>query len=317
MRAPVILIQKDLLVVRLKGDWLLSHTTPSWRAVDPVAGFQRIVKEKRARDIAMAVLDQRRSFPNAIVLATDRTSFAVERGEVDFPEDARFLVVDGQHRLWAQKYSSFVADYACMIHLGLSEVDMAKLFLEINNTQKRVPPSLRWDLVRLIEPEEDPYGLGAVEIVYELVTDDSSPLYQRVDLTGEQGQIVLKQASLAPEIKSVISNTDSDIGTEGLDIQIEVFRRYFSAMRLVDPSAWTNGTTPFQTNRVMRALVRILPLIHVSEKRKAREITIQTYAGYLRKVQPESLQPDAIRALQGSAGITAIFETLRNQVFGG
>lgn len=316
MKAPVILIQKDLLVVRLKGDWLLSHTTPSWRIQDPVAGFQRIVKEKRAKDIAMAVLDQRRSFPNAIVLATDNTGFPIERDQVDFPEDARFLVVDGQHRLWAQRYSTYIAEYACMIHLGLSEVEMAKLFLEINNTQKRVPPSLRWDLVRLIEPEEDPYGLAAVEIVYELVTDDDSPLYQRVDLTGEQGQIVLKQASLAPEIKSVIANGESGIGSESLDIQIEVFRRYFSAMRLVDPSAWASGVTPFQTNRIMRALIRLLPLIHVAEKKKARDVSIQTYADYLRKIQPETLEPEAIRALQGSAGITAIFETLRTQVFG-
>lgn len=316
MKAPLILIQKDLLVVRLKGDWLLDHTTPSWRAKDPIEGFQRIVKDKRAKDIAMAVLDQRRSFPNAIILATDISRFSSEGSEVDIPDDIRFLVVDGQHRLWAQRYSTYIADYACMIHLGLSEVDMAKLFLEINNTQKRVPPSLRWDLVRLIEPEEDPSGLAAVEIVYELVTDDESPLYQRVDLTGEQGQIVLKQASLAPEIKSIIASRDSEIGAEGLDIQIEIFRRYFSAMRLVDPTTWASGNTPFQTNRIMRALIRLLPIIQASEKQKAKEISIQTYAGYLRRIKPESLEPEAIRALQGSAGIIAIYDTLMTQVFG-
>jgi hypothetical protein len=34
------------------GRWLLDHSTPSWRIDDPKKGFQRIVKEQRAKEIA-------------------------------------------------------------------------------------------------------------------------------------------------------------------------------------------------------------------------------------------------------------------------
>ena len=73
--APGFLLQKDptIIFATLPGTWLLQHTTPSWRYSNPEEGFQRMVDTKRARDIALAVLDQHRTFPNAIVLATDVT----------------------------------------------------------------------------------------------------------------------------------------------------------------------------------------------------------------------------------------------------
>ena len=98
-----------------------------------------MVRPKRAREIALAVLDQHRTFPNAIVLATDVTTIGIESGQVSISDDIIFLIVDGQHRLWAQQFSLFHAHYACLIHTGLSVEDMANLFLEINDNQKRYP----------------------------------------------------------------------------------------------------------------------------------------------------------------------------------
>src|SRR5574337_533723 len=174
--------QPLIYVTALPGPWLLQRSTPAWRIKDPKKGFQRIVKAERAKKIAVEVLDQRRTFPTAIVLATNKNSFQDEDGSLKIPRAARFLVVDGQHRLWAQTFSSFKATYACVLHMGLSEVDMARLFIEINNNQKRVPASLRWDLVRLVRPEDDPHSIVAADLVWELATDKASPLYQRVDL---------------------------------------------------------------------------------------------------------------------------------------
>jgi DGQHR domain-containing protein len=180
----------------IPGKWLLNRATPSWRIENPQLGFQRLVKEDRARQIALTVLDQKRTFPNAIVLATDKEEFDYSRGKLNLPDKVKFLVVDGQHRLYAQKFSEYEANYACLIHMGLSEVNMANLFLEINDNQKRVPSSLRWDLVRLVRPEDDPTAIAASEIVYSLSTEKTSPMYQRIDLTGEQNEIQIKQGSI-------------------------------------------------------------------------------------------------------------------------
>ena len=102
------------------GRWLLDHSTPSWRIKDPRKGFQRVVKEERAQGIALSVLDQKRTFPNAIVLASDQAKFNKDDGHLYIPNDILFLVVDGQHRLWAQRYAQYEAPYACLIHMNLT-----------------------------------------------------------------------------------------------------------------------------------------------------------------------------------------------------
>src|SRR5208337_3045375 len=185
---PAILLQTSppVYLSVLPGSWLLNHTTPSWRLKDPQRGFQRIVREDRARQIARTVLDRGRTFPNAITLATNLKSFEEADDHILIPDKSKFLVVDGQHRLWAQTFSDKDCQYACIIHLGKTEKEMAELFLEINDNQRRVPSSLRWDLVRLVRPTGDEAGIMAADLVYELANREDSPFYFSIDLTGEQ-----------------------------------------------------------------------------------------------------------------------------------
>jgi DGQHR domain-containing protein len=313
---PVLTLQEKprILVAAVPGRWLLKHSTPSWRLRDPEKGFQRVVREERARQIATNVLDQQRTFPNSIVLATDARDLAVHNSEVRLPAGVRFLVVDGQHRLWAQHYSDFEAIYACVIHLGLTEVQMARLFLEINDNQRRVPSSLRWDLVRLVRPSDDPHGIEAAELVYELATDNRSPLYQRIDLTGEQGEIELKQGSIAPEIKTIVSSKRAGFREQDYESHYEALLRFLAAAQSVDPDGWKSGTSPLVKARVLRALLRLLLDIAEKKRKPAHELSASVYASYLRRIDVQSLMPEQIRAIQGAAGIKQIYELLRDQV---
>lgn len=303
-----------IYVTALPGQWLIKHCTPSWRIRNPKKGFQRVVRDERAQKIAVAVLDQQRTFPNAIVLATDRERFSSNGGGLEIPSDARFLVVDGQHRLWAQTFSSYEASYACVIHMGLAEVDMARLFLEINDNQKRVPASLRWDLVRLVRPEDDPYAVAASEMVWQLSTERSSPLYQRIDLTGEQKEISLKQGSLAPELKTLLSMRPPGLREYDFETQYEIMVRYLAAVRSLDPDGWRGATSPFYKARVLRVLLRLLPVIIKTTGREAEKIQAVEYRKYLARIDKESLAEENIRAAQGSAGMKQIFGLLKSQL---
>ncbi|MGH7826671.1 MAG: DGQHR domain-containing protein [Candidatus Binatia bacterium] len=310
------ILQKEpqIYLTSLPGRWLLKRCTPSWRIRDPQKGFQRVVKEERAREIAVAVLDQSRTFPNAIVLATNVRSFNQDNGTIGIPQGTRFLVVDGQHRLWAQTFSDHEAMYGCVIHMGLSEVDMARLFLEINDNQKRVPSSLRWDLVRLVRPEDDPYAIEASELVWELANDRASPLYQRVDLTGEQNKITLKQGSLAPELKTLISSRTAGFRNLDFDKHYEILIRYLAAIRALDPDGWKASETPFYNARVLRVLIRLLPELSKKISRNADQIPTTMYKEYLDRIDRRSLFPEAIRAAQGSAGMKEIYELIKTQL---
>lgn len=314
---PCLRIQEspDVLVAVIPGSWLLKRTTPSWRITDPDSGFQRVVNEERAQDIAATVLDQHRTFPNAIVLATDKKAAAITRFRVSFSRRERFLVVDGQHRLWAQKFSDFDAPYCCLIHLGLSERQMAALFVEINDNQKRVPSSLRWDLVRLVRADEDSHEVRAVDLVYALATKKRSALFQRIDLTGEQRAISLKQGSVAPAIRSAISARTSILRDEGYEIQLRVLMAYVAAIRECDADAWDSTESPLYGARVFRALFRLFPEIAAVLDSPMNRTTAKDFFKYLHRINLRSLDPERIRAQQGAAGIKAIYDTIREQVF--
>ncbi len=302
-----------IYLTAIPGRWLLEHTTTSWRIKNPEQGFQRIVRESRAREIALSVLDQHRSFPNAIVLATDRIQFNLLDTSLRIPDSTKFLVVDGQHRLWAQRFSEYSAIYGCMVHMGLSEVEMARLFIEINDNQKRVPSSLRWDLIRLVRPEDDPYAIGAAEMVYLLATERESPLFQRIDLTGEQSAISLKQGSLAPAIKRLIARR-GPLHDLSFDQQHQVLTQYFIAIRESDRDSWGTDESTFYKARILRALLRLLEDLLSDLELEPQNVRYSNFLRYLNMIDKKSLDTDKIRASQGSAGIKAIYDELYHQV---
>jgi DGQHR domain-containing protein len=300
-------------VAVISGRWLLKHTTPSWRIHDPLKGFQRIVNEDRAKQIARTVLDQDRAFPNAITLATNLKDFKRSDREISIPERAKFLVVDGQHRLWAQTFSEKDGQYACIIHLNKTEQEMAELFLEINDNQRRVPSSLRWDLVRLVRPEGDEAGVTAAELVFALSTREDSPFYIAIDLTGEQKDVSIKQGSLAPEIKTLVGRIKK-IHDPTFDQYSSLLIRFFSAVRSLNPQGWGDPSSTYYKARVLRALIRVLVDIAV-DAQSLDGLTADFLLGKLRKIDPTTLSEQRVRAAQGAAGVIDLYQEMKNQVF--
>ena len=302
----------------LPGRWLLEHSTPSWRIRDRHKGFQRIVKERRAREIARTVLDMGRAFPNAITLATDVEEFSIGNDcALRLPARIKFLVVDGQHRLWAQRYSKVEGTYPCVIHTGQSEQGMARLFLEINDNQRRVPSSLRWDLYRLVRPG-DKSKVMAADIVYELATRPDSPFYSvgtepvAIDLTGEAQNLTIRQGSLAPEIKSIVSKHTKECG-DNLEDYLGLLIRFFTAIRSLDPTGWGQPRSTFFQARVLRALLRVLSDM-IGQEGAVHSLTTSKMREQLTRINPSTLAPENVRRVQGSAGVHDLYMQMRDQV---
>jgi DGQHR domain-containing protein len=315
VRASCIRLREDagVFLTVLRGKWLVNRATPSWRIKDPLLGFQRFLREDRARSMASQVLDKGRSFPNAVVLATDANAPEGASPQVTFPGDSLFFIVDGQHRVGAENFSQVDAPYACIIHFGLDEKAMARLFLEINDNQRRVPSSLRWDLLRLVEPPEQLSDTRAALIVYELATRADSPLLNLIDLTGENPRIDLKQGSIAPEIKSLVTRR-GPLGQLEFDDQVAVVIRFLLALRSTDASAWATGETPYFYNRVMRASIKLLREILITHEEPPLDWTAERFLELTRRIRLERLDLDEIRAVQGTAGIAEIYRILREDV---
>ncbi|HVT37661.1 MAG TPA: DGQHR domain-containing protein [Gemmatimonadaceae bacterium] len=304
----------------LPGPWLLDHSTPSWRIEDPKKGFQRIVKDQRAKEIARTVLDAHRTFPNAITLATTAKRFPVVGDSIQMPGNSKFLVVDGQHRLWAQKHSKVSGSYPCIIHMDRTEQQMAELFLEINDNQRRVPSSLRWDLVRLVR-NADQSRLITVDVIFELATRKESPFFSAgvdnservgIDLTGEK-KFLIKQGSLAPEIELLVKRhlrkTSGD-----LEEYLGLLIRFFVAIRSLDPDGWGDPQSTFYKARVLRALLRVLSDILDTET--TSDLTTARLREHLDRIDRTTLSPDEVRRMQGSAGVQDLYKQIRGQILG-
>jgi len=305
--------EPDVYVTALPGPWLLAHSTPSWRINDPRKGFQRIVKEQRAKEIARTVLDTRRTFPNAITLATTTRNFQVTAHTLELPHNAKFLVVDGQHRLWAQKFSKVVGTYPCIIHMDRTEQQMAALFLEINDNQRRVPSSLRWDLVRLVRSEDQSTAITA-DIVYELATRRESPFNSvGIDLTGEKKSLTIKQGSLAPEIKKLVARHLRKTGAEFEDY-LSLLIRFFVAIRSLDPEGWGDSQSTFFKARVLRALLRVLS--DMLSMTAIDALTTERIREQLARIDQSTLSEPEVRRMQGSAGVQDLYTLMHDQIFG-
>lgn len=295
----------------IPGRWLIEHSTPSWRALDPQSGFQRIVKEQRAKEIARTVIDTGRTFPNAITLATTAKDFGFTNQSLKLPPDSKFLVVDGQHRLWAQKYSKVEAIYPCIIHMGRTEQQMGALFLEINDNQKRVPSSLRWDLVRLVKSQDEAIQM-TVDLVYELAIRPESPLHTvGIDLTGESKAVAIKQGSLAPEIRALVKKHQRKAGASFNEF-LELLIRFFAAIRSIDPDGWNDSNSPFFKARVLRALLRVLSDLLAT--RTFEQLSTELMRKFFLRIDTKTLSAEELRRVQGSAGVQDLYKAIMNQI---
>lgn len=127
------------------------------RDEDPIAGFQRSLNEGRAADIGRYLAAGSGSIPSNVVLsAQDSADFRYERKvkSISFvPMPRAFLVLDGQHRLWGYQKCKTRHRVPVAIYEDLTRNEEAKLFIDINTTQRGVPAALLLDIKHLAQME--------------------------------------------------------------------------------------------------------------------------------------------------------------------
>jgi hypothetical protein len=92
------------------------------------------------------------------------------------------------------------------------------------------------------------------ELVFELVERKESPFFYAIDLTGAQKDVSIKQGSLAPEIKMLITRTKKT-HSMGFEDYASLLIRFFSAVRSLDTKGWGDTNSTFYKARILRALL--------------------------------------------------------------
>ncbi len=154
------------------------------RAEEDKKGYQRLLSEKRAKDIAQYINDGG-IIPGCIILsAQNNSNLTFSSNKISFDEhDDSFFVIDGQHRLYGAEYAENNVKIPVYIfnHLEISEE--VQYFLDVNSKQKGVPKTLRIELTKFLsEPgSKDEIRL---ELFNRLNEDAESPLFNRLSSTA-------------------------------------------------------------------------------------------------------------------------------------
>src|SRR5262249_2016220 len=137
---------------------------------------QRVLDKKRAQDIATYIDSGKGTIPGSIILSAQPEAQLTILGrgktlEFTFSPKA-FLVLDGQHRVFGFSLAETALRVPVVIYSGLSHIEEARLFIDINTKQRQVPNELLLDIKQLADRENDRDVL--LRETFDLFANDSA-----------------------------------------------------------------------------------------------------------------------------------------------
>ena len=143
----------------LPSEILASTCFVSTRDENPKDGFQRMLDQNRAQEIAEYIDSGRGSIPTAIILSAQpeaELSYSSKNKTVEFNISPKsFLILDGQHRVFGFSLAKTTVRVPVIIYNGLTRKEETRLFVDINTKQRPVPSELVLDIKSLAEYESN------------------------------------------------------------------------------------------------------------------------------------------------------------------
>jgi DGQHR domain-containing protein len=178
-----------LYTLTMDSDLLATTCTVDRRDKNPLDGFQRMLDEKRAIEIANYIDNGFGTIPCSIVLSAQPEAdltYISKSQTLRFKKNPRsFLILDGQHRVFGFALANSRLRVPVVIYNNLTRSEEAKLFIDINTKQRPVPNELLLDIRRLADAETD--ELALMSDVFDLFTNEiQSPLLGQMSPSARQ-----------------------------------------------------------------------------------------------------------------------------------
>lgn len=150
----------------------------STRDEDPSDGFQRLLDEKRANEIATYIDNGLGTIPSAIILSAQKEAELkiTNKGKtLQFKEHPKaFLILDGQHRVYGFAKAKTTVRVPVVIYKDLDRRDESRIFIDINTQQRPVPNELLLDIksIAAYETNDEEY-LRAIFNLFHTESDSA------------------------------------------------------------------------------------------------------------------------------------------------
>lgn len=276
----VTVLPAELLLQVCASDRMSAKMNPDGSGYT-LEGTQRVINDKRLKEIAAYINRMDASFPNSVIVAANydlETGFDQnELEEIEFEVSGNFVqdsrawtveekadgchfltipseaklaaVIDGQHRLFSFANANQEAldsmNLVCSVFLDLPKALQAQIFATINSTQRKVDRSLTYELFGYnVSDEAEEYWTPdklAVFFARKLGTDSESPLRGRVMVAPKKDQA----------LKAIASEANWKVSTA---VVVDGILRLFSSNPKRDANSMREGKA--HTRQILRAGAR-------------------------------------------------------------
>lgn len=231
---------------------LLPISYTSERTQDNRRGIQRGLRKDRLKDLGKYIQGQTSGppvLPNTIIVSLSENSYFLD-GHIHIANrpSAEAFVLDGQHRLWAfdSKWSGDTdLNLVVSAFINLEDEFKALVFRTINGEQRKINPSLVYDLIPMLR-EKDWVKFEdqrAQDLVEDLNSRRESPWQNRIAMVGGSDRII-SQSSFITAIKKlfkaghIFSNDDPDFFEAA--VQSELLLLYSNILADTYSQEWDN-----------------------------------------------------------------------------
>ena len=324
----------------ISGKKLLEIAYTSERTQHNKTGIQRGLRPDRLREIGNFLRANGATpplLPNAIIISlSEHSYFKNGRMHICNKPAGEAFVIDGQHRLWSfdEKYSGTI-DLKVVVtaFINLDNAGKASIFRSINGNQRKINPSLVYDLIPMLR-EQEPVKFEdkrCQDLVLILNEESDSPWRDRISMVGGGGRII-SQSSFISALKKLLkkdhlfSSTDPDFFEERL--QHEILLEYFKAVQQVYSVEWDNKAFFLCKYVGVSAIVNLLERIIADLRKKNVKVsdknglTIQQndFAPYISKLRTFSFSTAEQKkegiSYVGEGGINELTKRVIRCVFG-
>lgn len=236
------------------------------RDSDKDEGYQRTLSAARVRSVS-SFIDQKNVMAPAIVASLTDVSFDEGARELVIPQRQNSgWVIDGQHRLAGAREACSNIQLPVVAFLDLDTERQIFQFVTINQTQKGVPRSLYYDLLKHLPPSKKPADVAkdkAVDIATQLKLDEESPLYNRITVNPPQAGRSISLTNFVRKVAPLIqSNPDrTTISPFNLQEQTRILDNYLKGLREHEPSLFGNSPSIVFRTVGFGGLCNALPML--------------------------------------------------------
>ena len=245
--------------------------------------YQRLVKKTKIKAIKKFITEQRGVFPTNIIISieTDKPIFKptgaainnIHHGTVTLPRKFQSLnIIDGQHRLFA--YDGLDQGFKDLIYIVAFErmelEEQIKTFIDINEKQTKVSPSLLWDLYPTIL-EKDDIKFRISTLVKRLNEQKESSLhglisYDSAPYSNKLPKLTLESVCTAIKTEKIIEDINASmellrIQNKEDSIAYSIVSLWFQAIQESAPEHWNRRDKTLnllRSNQGFGAMIKLL-----------------------------------------------------------